>query len=211
MTSPPSSRLRFHGRIAGVGTTSGVRIVVGRWRESPFGAFGDAMVERADGHRVLLAPNATVAEFVAETYVFDEIRIEDFEIVEGAGGAGAGWQIRSDSLDLDLTVGRTTLLGHLLQLVPARVATAPWWCALTDVVARIALRGVRTRGDTGDRREWYGATGNRRIAHASGKFDGVDLGHLAAVDPPPRFGFSSTPPRPSVTDLVTTVELGSAG
>src|SRR5699024_6852506 len=45
--------LRFVGEIAGVGTTSGTRVVVGRWEDSPFGPFGDAMVETADGHRVL--------------------------------------------------------------------------------------------------------------------------------------------------------------
>jgi hypothetical protein len=31
-------------------------------------------------------------------------------------------------------------------------------------------------------------------------------GRLAPVDPPCRFGFSSTPRRPSVTSVVTTVE-----
>ncbi len=211
MTSRSVQRLRFCGHIAGIGSTSGVRIVLGRWLETPFGTFGDAMVERADGHRVLIAPDAAVAEFVAETYAFDEIRIESFQITGSGRGAGATWQVRSDSLQLDLTVGGATLLGRLVGLVPSQIATAPWWCTLTDLVARVVLRGVRTRGDTGDRREWYGATGNHRIAPVSGSFDGVDLGELAAVDPPPRFGFSSTPPRPSVTDLVTTVKLGRAG
>lgn len=202
----PARRLQFRGRIAGVGSTSGVRVVVGRWDETPLGSFGDAMVERGDGHRMLLAPSAEVAAFIAATYTFDEIRIESFVV----SGGHDRWQVRSDSLELDLVIGRTTLLGRVLCLVPSAMATAPWWCALTDVVARLVLRGVRTRGDTGDRREWYGATGNRRIDEASGTFDGADLGHLAPVDPPPRFGFSSTPPRPSVTDVVTTVEVSES-
>jgi hypothetical protein len=33
------------------------------------------MIERADGHRVLLAPTRAVGEFVAATYRFDEVRI----------------------------------------------------------------------------------------------------------------------------------------
>jgi hypothetical protein len=71
----------------------------------------------------------------------------------------------------------------------------------------VVLRGVRTRGSAGNgRREWYGATDAHEITAASGTFDGVDLGRLAPVTPPPRFGFSSTPPRPSVTTVVTTVE-----
>lgn len=195
-------RQRFHGEIAGVGSTSGVRVVVGRWRRSPLGSFGDAMVERADGHRVLLAPDEEVAAFIAATYSFDEIRIEPFAI-----SGGATWQVRSASLHLDLDVGSRTWLGRLLRLVPARIATATWWCTLTDLVARTVLRGVRTRGDTGERREWYGATDHHRIQRASGAFEGIDLGDLARVVPPPRFGFSSTPPDPSVTAVTTTVEL----
>ena len=36
-------RQRFHGAIAGIGSTSGIRIVVGRWDRSPWGAFADLM------------------------------------------------------------------------------------------------------------------------------------------------------------------------
>ena len=91
---------------------------------------------------------------------------------------------------------------------PDRVATAPAWCAITDPVARVALRGVRTRGTAGgQRREWYGATDVHEIVALSGSFSGSDLGKLAPVDPPCRFGFSSTPRRPSVTSVVTTVEV----
>jgi hypothetical protein len=200
-------RVRFRGRIAGVGSTSGVRVVVGRWTDSPLGSFADAMVETAAGHRVLLAPHPDVARFVAATYDFDEIRVEPITWRLDGGDA----RLRSDSLDLRFRVGRPTWLGVLLALVPRALATAPAWCALTDPVARVLLRGVRTRGRTGvpgdQRLEWYGATGHRAVVAASGSFDGADLGELAAVDPPPRFGFSSTPPRPSLTEVVTTIEL----
>jgi hypothetical protein len=192
-------RDRFAGAIAGVGTSSGTRIVVGRWPSSPYGAFADAMVETATGRRVLVAPTHEVADFVATTYVFDEVRVEPITV-------DADWRVRSDSLELALTLGGTTPLGLLLRCVPRRVATSPAWCTVTDPIARVVLRGVRTRGTAGNgRREFYGATGARRITAVSGSFDGVDLGALAPVDPPPRFGFSSTPSRPSVTDVVTTV------
>lgn len=199
MTGRSGSRSRFRGAIAGIGTTSGVRVVVGRWPDSPYGSFADAMVETAAGHRVLLAPSEEVAEFVAATYTFDEVRIEDI-------GADVGWHVRSPSLTLDLAIGRRTPLGRLLRLVPARLAEAPAWCAVTDHVARVVLRGVRTRGTAGgDRREYYGATDHHRVLAATGRFDGADLGTLAPVDPSPRFGFSSTPRRPSVTSVTTTV------
>ena len=196
-------RSRFYGSIAGIGSTSGVRVVVGRWRESPLGSFGDAMVETAAGRRILLAPRPEVAEFIASTYTFDEVRIEPVEVT----GPAARWRFASPSLTLDLTVGGRTALGRLLRVVPGRIAEAPAWCALTDPVSRVVLRGVRTRGTAGNgRREWYGATDHHRIVSLSGAFEGDDLGELAQVLPPPRFGFSSTPPAPSVTTVVTTVE-----
>ena len=197
------TRQRFEGRIAGVGSTSGVRVVVGRWERSPMGAFADAMVATAEGRRVLLAPSREVADFVAATYSFDEVRIEPFDVT-----GDATWQVRSPSLTLVLAVGRRTWLGRLLRLVPRRLGTSPAWCTVTDPVARVVLRGVRTRGSAGGgRREYYAATDHRAVVSASGTFDGVGLGGLAPVSPEPGFGFSSTPPRPSVTSLVTTVQL----
>lgn len=193
---------RFRGAIAGVGTTSGVRVVVGRWGESPYGAFADAMVETSGGHRVLVAPRADVAEFVAATYVFDEVRVEPIT-VEGV----ESWSVRAPSLELDIAVGRRTVLGRALRLVPAGLAESPRWSLVTDSVARLLLRGVRTRGSAGGgRREWYGATDHHAVVRVGGSFDGADVGALAPVLPAPRFGFSSTPRRASVTRVVTTVE-----
>lgn len=196
----PTERLRFRGSIAGVGTTSGVRIVVGRWDASPYGAFTDAMVETRAGHRLLIAPSERVADLVAGTYRFDEVRVEPV--------AMSDWTLRSESLSLALTLGRRTPLGRLLRVVPRRLAESPAWCAVTDPVTRVVLRGVRTRGSAGGgRREWYGATDVRAIVAARGTFEGADLGDLADVVPAPRFGFSAPPRRPSVTTVVTTVEI----
>ena len=203
MSRPATRRLVFRGAIAGVGTTQGTRIVVGHWPDSPWGPFADAMVQRTDGHRVLLAPSEEAAGFVAATYRFDETRIEPFAVT----ATDTAWQVRGASLRLDLGLGGRTALGIALRLVPRRLAEAPTWCSLTDPFARVLLRGVRTRGGTGDRREWYGATDHRRVLGLAGHLDGTDLGGLAPVDPPTTFGFSSTPRRPSVTSVATTVEL----
>ena len=195
-------RQTFRGAIAGVGTTSGVRVVVGRWEESPYGAFADAMVETAEGRRVLVAPTQQVADFVATTYSFDEVRVEPIVVGDGVNG----WEVSSPSLRLGVTTGTRTGLGRLLRVVPRRLAESPAWCTVTDPVARVALRGVRTRGSAGNgRREFYAATDVHAVTAVSGAFDDVDLGSLAPVDPPPAFGFSSTPRRPSVTTVVTTV------
>src|SRR5688572_18537422 len=63
-------RMRFNGWIAGLGTASGTRLVVGHWPDSPFGPVTDVMVEHADGRRVLLAETEELGRFVAETYSF---------------------------------------------------------------------------------------------------------------------------------------------
>ncbi len=218
---------RFEGRIAGVGSTSGVRIVVGWWHESPFGGFADAMVERADGHRLLLAPSQEVADLVAGTYVFDEVRIEPIDVVAASAGEvldstgerargktpverpstlGTIWTVGSPSLHLQVEVGGRTGVGRLLRLVPRRVATSPLWATAIDPVARVVMRGVRTRGVArAGRREYYGAVDAHSVRAISGTLDGIPLGDLAPVDPPCRFGFSSTPRTPSVTDVVTTI------
>ena len=198
-----TSRSRFRGRIAGVGSTSGIRVVVGQWHDTPFGSFGDAMVETADGHRVLVAPTPEVRDFIVATYSFDEVRVEPIEVT----GCASELLVRSPSLRLDLQLGGRTPLGWAIRGVPDRVATAPAWCTLIDSVARLVLRGVRTRGTAGgDRREWYGATDVHGVVLLDGEFSGQGLGTLRPVDPPCRFGFSSTPRRPSVTSVVTTVE-----
>lgn len=199
------TRQTFRGRIAGIGSTSGTRVVVGHWTDTPLGPFADAMVETAGGHRVLLAPHQEAADFIRATYTFDEVRIEPFSVVEVPGTSlGA----TSPSLQLSLTVGGRTALGVALRAVPGRLAESPAWCAFTDPVARVVLSGVRTRGTAGQgRREWYGATDTRRVTAVSGTFDGQDLGRLADVDPPCSFGFSSVPRKPSVTEVLTTIEI----
>ena len=193
-------RLRFEGAIAGVGSTGGTRVVVGRWDRSPLGRFADVMVAEPDGTRVLLAPNDEVAELVSETYRFDRVEIGPVEVTDD-------WHVAAPGLDMGLTLGGRAPLGQLLRVVPSRLAGAPAWTWLTDPVARVALRGVRTRGTAGNgRREFYGATDLHRIIGLSGAWRGADLGTLAPVTPEPGFGFGSTPVTPSVTSIVTTIE-----
>ena len=80
--------------------------------------------------------------------------------------------------------------------MPRRLATSPAWARVTDPVARVVLRGVRTRGTAGNgRREYYGATDLHRVTAISGSWQGERLGDLAPVTPEPGFGFGSTPRR----------------
>ncbi|MFE0357412.1 hypothetical protein ACFW2I_28440 [Streptomyces nigra] len=205
-TPARSRRLRFDGWIAGLGTTSGVRIVVGHWPRSPFGPFSDVMLERADGERLLLAPTPETADFIGATYAFDTVRVVPVEVTV----AGRVWTVAAEPLRLRFTTGGRSTLGHLLRAVPGALAGRPAWSALTDRPARLLMPGVRTRGSAGGgRREWYGARDLRPVTSLSATFEGRDLGALAPVEPPVRFGFGSVPRRPAVTRVTTTVELGA--
>lgn len=203
MTLGPG-RHRFTGAIAGVGSTSGVRVVVGRWSDSPLGSFADVMLAEPDGTRVLLAPDAAVADFVSTTYHFDRVETGPVRVSEEA----ARWRVEAPGLELTLGLGGRPALGWVLRMVPAPLGTSPTWARLTDPVARVVLRGVRTRGTAGnDRRETYGATDLHRVTSLAGTWRGRDLGVLRPVVPEPGFGFGSTPRRPSVTSVVTTIDV----
>lgn len=192
---------RFHGEICGVGTASGTRIVVGRWPESPFGSFADVMVERDDGHRLFLAPDDEVADYVTSVYAFDEIVVSPVTTERRPGAL----HVAGGPLVADVTIGGRDALGWALRTVPHRVATSTAWATIVDPVARLAMRGVRTRGTTAGGDEFYAATDRHSVTAVRASWDDVDLGPLTDVDPPVRFGFSSTPRRPSIVEVTTTV------
>ncbi|MCJ1674841.1 MULTISPECIES: hypothetical protein [unclassified Rathayibacter] len=206
MTGPgrTSRRLRFSGRIAGFGTASGTRIVLGLWESTPFGAFADAMVERADGHRLLIAPTDEVADFIGSTYSFDEVRLAPvaWHRVDGGIDATAG------PLSLALRLGGLTPLGRLLRVVPRPLAEHPAWLTAISPVASVLVRGVSTAGSAGQgRREYYGVRAIRSILGVTASLDGADLGALGPLSPPVRFGFSSAPATPAIVDVTTTITL----
>lgn len=193
--------MRFDGWIAGVGTSSGTRMVLGRWERSPFGPFADVMVEDAGGRRLLLAPTRRTADLVSAVYRFDRVRVVPVAVAV----EGDVWHVAAGPLELRFALGRRGPLGLLLRRVPGPLAARPAWVALTGLPARL-LPGVRTRGSAGaGYREWYGARDLRPVVSAAARLDGRDLGGLAPVDPPVRFGFGSVPRAPALVRVVTTV------
>lgn len=259
--SDPTRTWRFRGRIAGWGTASGTRFVLGNWHTTPLGRFAGVMVQRPSGERLLLAPSMEVAEFVSATYQFDAVEPVAVSVrryapdAAPAGGAarrstgnsdslspadpveplpptdaaaplpsaaplpvaapttaGERWQVEAGPLSAHLRIGKRTPLGWLLRALPPALAGAPWFSYVTDPIARVVLPGVRTRGSAGGgRREYYGANDLHRLEDAATTWDGEDLGAMVPIDPPVEFGFASTPARPSVTDLLTTVRDRRAG
>jgi hypothetical protein len=187
---------RFDGHIVGLGTAGGTRVVVGIWDRSPFGRFADAMVEQPDGHRVLLAPDDRVAGLVSSTYSFDEVRVVPVAVV--------GWGLDAGPLSARWTPGRRAPVGWLLRPLPGPVRRHELFARLCDPVARRVMPGVRTHGSAGHgRTEWYAASDAWRVESARVTWDGVDLGALAPVDPPVRFGFGSAPRTPTLTRVTS--------
>jgi hypothetical protein len=196
-----SSRQRFDGEICGFGTASGCRVVVGRWTSTPYSPFADVMFELADGRRVLIAPSHEVADLISALYTFDEVDIATVVAERTPGGLS----VTGGALHADVRIGGRDALGWCLRAVPQRVATSTAWATLVDPLARVLLRGVRTRGRTIGGREFYAATDRHHVTAVEASWHGDDLGELRDVVPAVRFGFSSTPRRPSIVRVVTTV------
>ena len=77
------------------------------WPLSPYGSVTDVMIERADGHRILLAPTQELADFIAATYQFDEVRVTPVLRVRD----GKKWMVSTDELALTFDVGRSAGAG----------------------------------------------------------------------------------------------------
>lgn len=203
-TEVSTRRLRFDGVIAGLGTESGTRLVLGVWSASPFGPIADVMIEDKGGHRTLLAPRQDVANFIAATYLFDEIRVEPITVRERHGSV----TLSSPSLCVELRLGGRTGVGRLLVLVPGPLRRTRWWCRAIGPVARMLRPGVDTVGTAGGgRREYYCAADEHLIKSTRVSFDGIYLGGLRPVLPAVRFGFASTPPKPSFVRVTTLIDI----
>ena len=193
---------RFRGYIAGIGTASGTRLVVGHWLESPFGAFTDVMAENASGSRLLLAPRREIADYISGTYSFDAVDVADVE----ARLTADQLLVSAGPLRLRADLGPRTFLGQLLERVPPAVAVHPRWLGAISPLAGLLVRGVRTSGSAGGgRREYYGVRSIRSLTGALASWDGRDLGGLSPIYPPVRFGFSSVPPKPQIVAVTTSI------
>jgi hypothetical protein len=162
------------------------------------------MVETADGRRTLLAPSSEIAEFVSETYSFDHVEIGPIAVDQEADR----FSVTAPRLAVTCDLGGPARFDWLLRMVPAPLSRAPWWLRAISPVAAWLVPGVQTAGSAGsDRREYYGVRRTRRITGVRGTFGGADLGAIADIDPPVRFGFSSAPPTPQWVSVTTTIDM----
>lgn len=201
-------RVRLEGRIAGVGFSSGHRFVAGLWERGPLGPMVDVMWARPDGARTLLASSAEVARFVGGVYRFDETLVVPVDLDQD----DARIELHAGPLRVTL---QTDLPVKAFSLRPRGLRRSTWWVRVEDALFRPLAGPLLLKGGGGVRlygrspsgvREWYCIDNYRRIKTASGSLDGEDLGSLAPLDPPARFGFSEFPRHPAVVDCAPVLE-----
>jgi hypothetical protein len=84
-------RWQFTGWIAGLGTASGHRVVIGHWHSSPYGVVTDVMVEDPAGHRTLCAPTPQLAESLTAAYRFHDVQVAPCRVRR----SGRCWRVQA--------------------------------------------------------------------------------------------------------------------
>ncbi|RJU87869.1 MAG: hypothetical protein DWB89_00790 [Candidatus Poseidoniales archaeon] len=184
----------FVGRITSTGFSTGDRIVIGDWRESPLGSFTNIMWAKPDGSRVLLSPSEMHAEYVSELYNFEDVRVTEITVERGKRG------ISINGGGLDIKIGWGIAL-------PIPFWRPLWFIASFEALFSRILFGTRTHGITKNgRREWYSVRSLSRILKAEASFEGEDLGMKRDFEIDACFGFSEPPSIPASVTLKSYIE-----
>lgn len=210
-----TSRDRFVGCIAAAAFASGDTVVVGAWRESPFGQFIDVMWVQPDRTRVLLAPTAATAAAISGIYSFDDVVVVP---VEG-GWDGRAVAVRAGPLRVRMVGADRDIRSWLFALRPRALRESPAWIAVEDRLARPwvgriigGAAGVRAAGVApGGQREFYGVADYRAVAEAVLSVDGRDAGSVVDLPADLGIGLSTFPTRPAVVHVTTLVQSNSGG
>ena len=191
---------RMEGTIAGCGFASGDRFVAGIWEQGPLGPMNDRMWAQPNGTRILLAEDQRIASYVGGVYEFDRVEVVEFDVRESTP---ARLRLRAGPIELDLEARRGP---RIFDLRPKVLRRARWWIRVEDVALRPLVGRFLLKGAEGVRgygmspsgvREWYAIDSYSPVVAAEGTINGRDLGNMAPLDPPVRFGFSEFPTRPA--------------
>ena len=181
----------FKGRITSSGFESGDRIVVGAWNESPFGKFTDIMWAGKDGTRKLIAPTKEVADYVDAMYSFDEIIIQDIEVIQ----LERSLSVVCDSMKLDFEWNRGW---------PIPFKRSLFFIATVELLFARIFFGTQTHGVTkNQRKEWYAIDRVSKLTKASATIGGMNAGDIRPLSEPCKFGFSEAPKKPSSCEVRT--------
>ncbi|MEO2104515.1 MAG: hypothetical protein ABGZ36_02625 [Actinomycetota bacterium] len=207
MTTPPDHL--FEGAITAAGFASGESVVVGSWARSPLGMCIDVMWRRPDGERILLAPRQEVADYIADLYAFDTVRVVPIEgrLLRDSLRVTAG------PLQVSATLAARDWRSWLFALRPRALRRSPRWIAMEDRLARPFVgriigggEGVRAAGIApGGQQEFYGADDWRALTWASLTVGGEDAGPMAPLPADFGVGLSAFPTQPASVRVGTII------
>ena len=175
----------FEGRITSCGFSSGDRIVIGTWRNTPFGSFSDIMWAKPDGSKVLIAPNEKIANYISSLYEFDIIQIEDLKVED------SGNMMKVETKDLNCHFEWSRGFSFLTKKRPL------WFIASIEFFFGWLIFGTKTYGKTKNgKKEWYAVDRLSKLTFAKAEFKKNDLGEYKKFHPKANFGFSDPPKMP---------------
>lgn len=175
----------FEGRITSCGFSSGDRIVIGTWINTPFGSFSDIMWAKPDGTKVLIAPNQKIANYISSLYDFDIIKIEELDIESDEN------MMKIETKDLNCHFEWSRGVSFLIKKRPL------WFVASIEYFFGWLIFGTKTYGKTKNgKKEWYAVDRLSRLTLADVEFNGKNLGKQTKFHPKANFGFSDPPKMP---------------
>lgn len=184
----------FSGRITSSGFSSGDRIVIGDWKDSPFGSFTNIMWAKSDGTRVLISPSKKLAGYVSSIYSFEEINIADIEVTREKRSIS----VKAGNLEVRMFWGVT---------FPLPFWRPKWFISTFEKLIAEKFFNTSTYGITNDgRKEWYSIRGISKVIDAEAKIDGISLGGSVNFEMNACFGFSEPPSWPSSVTLKSYID-----
>ena len=174
----------FKGRVISSGFNSGDMVVIGDWRDSPYGAFTNLMWAKPDGTRVLIAPSKDLGDFVSSLYSFDEVIVSSLDIKR-----------TEKSIEVNCDLGRISMQWGVT--VPIPFSRPHWFIANVEAPFARLFFGTKTHGITRNgRKEWYHVRGFARMKSVGLELDGRISNQMTDISPSACFGFSNPPRMP---------------
>lgn len=186
--------LIFNGQIFSSGFDSGNRIVIGNWKDSPYGKFTDVMWAKPNGDKILIVPNKELSDFISGMYSFDDIIITELNIEE-----------KKNQLIINAKELKCELKWSNGIKIP--INRPLWFISSIEYIFGLIFFKTKTHGTTMDgRQEWYAVDKISNLISAKVKINGEDLGGMRRFEPNANFGFSEPRKKPSAVEIRTHIE-----
>ncbi|MBT94878.1 MAG: hypothetical protein CL431_02770 [Acidimicrobiaceae bacterium] len=188
-------QIRIKGFISSIGFSDGNRFVIGHWKESPIGEFGDIMWGTPTGEKILIAGNQQVANFVSAIYDFDHVQIEDLQ----TSSNGKRTEAITSNLKIDISGG---LIGGVLPSRPlafTKFIENPF----ASLLMGVNTYGISSRGVE----EWYQAKKWRWVKGGTVNLNGANLKSRSKFTEPLDVGFSEPPRKSAIVEIHVTIRF----